>query len=95
MLGLVGLRRHMVGGAVAVALGLAPLQLIKASLAVPARTALPLVPGNPLMLAANEFHPFRRCARTAYPKLTTYFTFTCVVLRQGPPVQGLCSDKIA
>eukprot|EP00208_Stichococcus_sp_RCC1054_P004074 CAMPEP_0206148292 /NCGR_PEP_ID=MMETSP1473-20131121/36198_1 /ASSEMBLY_ACC=CAM_ASM_001109 /TAXON_ID=1461547 /ORGANISM="Stichococcus sp, Strain RCC1054" /LENGTH=546 /DNA_ID=CAMNT_0053545583 /DNA_START=349 /DNA_END=1989 /DNA_ORIENTATION=- len=52
--------RHMVGGAVAVALGLAPLQLIKASLAVPARTALPLVPGNPLMLAANEFHPFRR-----------------------------------
>lgn len=54
--------RHMVGAAVAVALGIIPLDFIRGTLAVPSRAALPLAPGAPLALAANEFTLFPECA---------------------------------
>jgi len=51
--------RHMVGGAVAVANGHMPLDVLRAALAVPARVSLPLAPPHTLVLAATEFHPYR------------------------------------
>jgi len=53
--------RHMVGGAVAVARGEISLELLEASMAIPARiSSLPLAPPSTLMLAGNTFRPFRR-----------------------------------
>ena len=43
--------RHMVGGAVAAARGLVPLELVEASLAAPARVNLPLAPAPTLVLS--------------------------------------------
>ena len=51
--------RHMVGGAVAVALGRIPLDLLDASLGTPTRMNLPLAPACSLVLAGAEFSPFR------------------------------------
>ena len=51
--------RHMVGGAVLVALGKIPLDLLKASLSAPARMNLPLAPPGCLVLRAAEFGKFR------------------------------------
>ncbi len=56
------LRRHMVGAAVAVALGRFPLGFVAASLEVPARCSLPLAPPHTLVLAANWFMPFPKGA---------------------------------
>ena len=54
--------RHMVGAAVAVALGRFPLSFVAASLEVPARCSLPLAPPHTLVLAANWFMPFPKGA---------------------------------
>lgn len=51
--------RHMVGAAVAVALGIFPPELLEASLSVPARINLPLAPPSTLVLTGAEFAPFR------------------------------------
>ena len=52
--------RHMVGAAVAVALGRFPLSFVAASLEVPARCSLPLAPPHTLVLAGCWFMPFPR-----------------------------------
>lgn len=51
--------RHMVGAAVAVAIGKIPLDLLEASLAAPTRVNLPLAPASSLVLMDAEFSPFR------------------------------------
>jgi hypothetical protein len=50
----------MVAASVAVARGVVPLELIAASLAAPARVALPLAPPLTLVLAGATFAPFRK-----------------------------------
>lgn len=52
--------RHMMGTAVAVATQRMSLQFAEATLCIPARTALPLAPGAPLVLAENAFLHFPR-----------------------------------
>ena len=54
----------MVGAAVAVAIGVIPIDILRGSLAIPARAALPLAPGTPLALASNQFKLFPRHADT-------------------------------
>ncbi|GIL48336.1 hypothetical protein Vafri_4612 [Volvox africanus] len=52
--------RHMIGGAVAVARGSIPLQLLRASLAGHARVTVPRAPPHTLILADCTFPPFRK-----------------------------------
>lgn len=51
--------RHMVGGAVLVALGKLPLDVLKAALTPPARINLPLAPPGTLLLRNAQFMKFR------------------------------------
>lgn len=51
--------RHMVGGAVLVALGKLPLDVLRAALTPPARMNLPLAPPGTLMLRNAQFMKFR------------------------------------
>lgn len=51
--------RHMVGCAVAVALGVIPLELVEPSLSTPLRMSMPLAPPSTLVLTDTEFSPFR------------------------------------
>lgn len=52
--------RHMVGGAVLVALGKMPLELLQAALAPPVRMNLPLAPPGTLVLRGADFGKFRK-----------------------------------
>ncbi|GLI69411.1 hypothetical protein VaNZ11_014017 [Volvox africanus] len=52
--------RHMIGGALAVARGSLPLQLLRASLAGHARVTVPRAPPHTLILADCTFPPFRK-----------------------------------
>ena len=57
----------MIGTAVAVATQRVSTAFAEATLCVPARTALPLAPGAPLVLADNAFLHFPRCACSMLP----------------------------
>jgi tRNA pseudouridine38-40 synthase len=52
--------RHMVGGAVLVALGMMQLDLLRAALAPPVRMNLPLAPPGTLVLRGADFGKFRK-----------------------------------
>ncbi|GFR46264.1 hypothetical protein Agub_g7817 [Astrephomene gubernaculifera] len=52
--------RHMIGGGLAAARGMVPLQLLRASLAAPARVTVPRAPPHTLILADCSFPPFRK-----------------------------------
>ena len=68
--------RHMVGAAVAVAVGRFPLSFVAASLDVPARCSLPLAPPHTLVLAGCWFMPFpkgqHQCKAHGYTAASTF-----------------------
>lgn len=50
--------RHMIGGAIAVAAGVMPLDLLRAALSLPTRVAVPRAPPHSLFLSDVHFHEF-------------------------------------
>eukprot|EP00887_Chlorella_sp_A99_P000194 scaffold13.g194.t1 len=74
--------RHMVGAAVAAARGILPPELVEASLAAPARVALPLAPAPTLVLAACSFSPFRQ-GWAGTPAAITQWSGDRLALRAG------------
>lgn len=50
--------RHMIGSAVAVTLGIMPLEAVEASLSPPSKIVLPLAPSHTLLLSDTEFRSF-------------------------------------
>lgn len=52
--------RHMIGAAVACAVGVLPYDLLLAALSTPARVTNPRAPPHTLILSGSEFLPFKR-----------------------------------
>lgn len=72
--------RHMVGAAVAVGRGNLPLELLQATLSVPARVSLPLAPAATLLLVDATFMPFRK-SWDGTPAMATESSGECLELR--------------
>ena len=76
--------RHMVGGAVLVALGMMPLDLLLAALAPPVRMNLPLAPPGTLVLRGADFGKFRK-SYDGKPSVTEKTSGSSLVLLGGGP----------
>lgn len=74
--------RHMVGGAVLVALGKMPQELLQAALAPPVRMNLPLAPPGTLVLRGADFGTFRK-SYDGKPSATERSSGSSLVLLPG------------